>query len=211
MEILSAIWVILACLVYGLAHSLLASLPVKAWARRRFGPAALRYYRLIYNLLGGLTFLPVLALAAILPGGRIYAIPFPWRALTLAIQGLAVVFLGIGVLQTGALSFLGLRQPFLSADALTHAETGPLVTRGLYRWVRHPLYTAGMVFLWLTPVMTWTGLGLILGLTAYVLAGAYFEERKLLVQYGAEYAAYRVRTPMFVPGLIIPRSRLHPR
>lgn len=205
MEIQLGLWVFLACLVYGLAHSLLASRASKDRAQRLFGISARRYYRLGYNLVAIITFLPVLALEAVLPGGRIYAIPLPWLLITLAIQGLASVFLGLGILQTEALSFLGLRQPFLSGDELNNAENGPLVTGGLYRWVRHPLYSAGLVFIWLTPIMTWTGLGLIFGLTVYILAGAYFEERKLLTQYGAEYAAYRARTPMFIPGLRSPQ------
>ena len=45
-------WIILLTVfVYGLVHSLLASLWAKAQARRWFGPAADRWFRLLYNLL----------------------------------------------------------------------------------------------------------------------------------------------------------------
>jgi protein-S-isoprenylcysteine O-methyltransferase Ste14 len=35
----------------------------------------------------------------------------------------------------------------------------------------------------------------------YVLVGAYFEERKLRREFGAQYAAYQAVTPMLIPGL----------
>ena len=74
-----------------------------------------------------------------------------------------------------------------------------LVTEGLYRYMRHPLYTMGLVVVWLTPVMTWNTLALNLGITLYVFFGAYYEERKLHRQFGAAYEAYRKSTPMLVP------------
>jgi methanethiol S-methyltransferase len=120
----------------------------------------------------------------------------------MAIQLSAVIFLYLGLRQTGITSFIGLRQLLLPEDM-----TPPrLVTGGLYRFVRHPLYTAGLVFIWLIPIMTWNLLALIIGLSAYIIIGAYFEERKLLLDFGDAYADYRRHTPMLIPGM-----RLHHR
>ncbi len=169
---------------------------VKAAVRRAFGPASDRYYRLAFNIFGVVSLTPVLALAILLPDQRLYAIPFPWSLLLLAIQALALLGLAVGVLQTGASSFLGLQQLFEP-----QAVRGEMVTVGLYRWVRHPLYSAGMVFLWATPLLTRNLFTLYLGLTAYLIIGAMFEERKLLSEYGSSYSRYREQTPMFIPGL----------
>jgi len=38
-------------------------------------------------------------------------------------------------------------------------------------------------------------------LSLYILIGAYFEERKLLNDFGVEYAEYKAKTPMLIPGL----------
>ena len=43
--------------------------------------------------------------------------------------------------------------------------------------------------------MTWNLLALNIGLTAYILIGATFEERKLLSQFGETYADYRQEDP----------------
>jgi protein-S-isoprenylcysteine O-methyltransferase Ste14 len=196
------LWLILSVFLWGIVHSILASQGTKAWLRCRFGEGVMRFYRFGYNLFAALSFLPVLWLAAVLPDRDLYRIPSPWLYLTLAGQLLAVVLEGIGLLQTDTLSFIGLRQLIEGEE-----KPAPLVMRGLYRWVRHPLYTAGLLFLWLTPVMTVNLLTLCAAATIYIIVGAYFEERKLLREYGAAYAEYQASTPMLIPGLWFRRDR----
>jgi methanethiol S-methyltransferase len=75
------------------------------------------------------------------------------------------------------------------------------VVAGLYKLVRHPLYTCGLILVWLPPVMTWNLLAFAIGATVYILIGAYFEERKLVAEFGQAYLDYRKRTPMLIPGL----------
>jgi protein-S-isoprenylcysteine O-methyltransferase Ste14 len=197
-------WLILvAVLAYGLLHSLLASIKTKARVHHWFGPSIDRWFRLAYNLIAVVTLLPILFLPILLIDKEIYAIHYPWVILTLTIQLLAVILLLVGLRQTGITSFIGLRQLLLPED------TSPphLVTSGFYRYVRHPLYTAGLVFIWLIPIMTWNLLALNIGLTAYIFIGAFFEERKLLLDFGDAYAEYRRRTPMLIPGLRFPHNK----
>jgi protein-S-isoprenylcysteine O-methyltransferase Ste14 len=196
--------VLFACAVYGLVHSLLASLAAKAQSRRCLGGAAARYYRLFFNLQSLLTLLPVLWLAGWLPDQLIYAVPLPWLAVTLGLQAVGVLGLMLGVLQTGALAFLGL-DAFLPGTPRAPAQA--LVARGLYAWVRHPLYTCGLLVYWLSPRLTWNSLALGLGFTAYTLVGIIFEERKLVREFGQAYLDYRRRTPALLPYKIPGRSR----
>ena len=174
---------------------MLASLGVKQRARRAFGPGTDRWYRLAYNIFGGVSLLPVLALALLLPDGELYAVPTPWSIIFLLGQALAVLALLIGLWQTGVWTFLGLQQ----LVGPVPDEPEELVINGLYRWVRHPLYTAGLALIWLVPVMTFNLLALNFGLTVYLFVGAIYEERKLLRVYGASYADYQKRTPMLIP------------
>ncbi len=193
----ASFWIVLAViLIYGLVHSWLASLQVKARFRRRFGRRADLWFRLLYNLFAVLTLLPVLLLPVVLIDRHLYTIPFPWVILTILVQLLALAAMGVGIWQTGVASFFGLAQLFNLPSRPTE-----LVVHGLYHWVRHPLYAAGLVFIWLTPYMTWNLLAFDLGASAYVLIGIYFEERKLQQEYGEAYARYRQATPMLVPGL----------
>jgi len=191
----SSLILIFAIIVWGFVHSLLATVATRARVREWFGPGSDRWYRLAYNMIGILTFLPILGLLAMYPGETLYVIPTPWSYLTLAGQLLAVVALGIGLLQTGVWSFLGFEQLLIP----TATSEPQMVTSGLYRWVRHPLYTAGLAFIWLTPVMTVNLLLLNLGLTIYLVVGAIYEERKLVRDFGEEYINYQERVPMLIP------------
>lgn len=199
----SFITIILAVLIYGFFHSLLASLWVKRRAHLWFGPETERWYRLAYNALAVLSLIPILAMTALLPDRTLYAIPSPWAIIPLSIQGLAFIALIVGLWQTGLLSFFGLQQ-FLHPPS---SSPPVMVMSGLYRWVRHPLYTAGLVFIWLTPVMTLNILAMNLGLSIYLVVGALLEERKLIKEYGIDYEEYMARTPMLIPRLESPKEK----
>ncbi|MGC8855262.1 MAG: methyltransferase family protein [Anaerolineae bacterium] len=189
----SVLILILTMALWGAVHSFLASLSVKSFFQRYLGSGIMRFYRLVYNGFSVISFLPILWLTVVLPDRPLYQAPLPWSLLMLTGQGLAAILLLIGVLQTGPLSFAGVRQ-------LIEEEKPPsLVVTGLYRYVRHPLYTAGLLFLWLTPAMTLNLLTLYLAATLYILIGARFEERKLLREFGEAYARYQRSTPMLLP------------
>lgn len=192
---MGTLYLLLASLLWGVVHSLLASHTVKHAARRAFGPAADRLYRFSYNLFSVASFFPILVMLFTFPDQPLYVIPEPWVYLSVLLQGAAFFALVAGVMQTDPMEFAGLTQ-------LMGLETRPkLVTSGLYAYVRHPLYTAGLVFLWAWPEMTVNRLVVWTILSLYLLVGACFEERKLLREFGAAYAAYRARTPMFLPRL----------
>lgn len=174
----------------------------KEWAQSVLGDTGRRFYRIAYNLFSFISFLPILWLMALLPDRVLYQIPVPWVYLSLAGQIAAVVILIVGVLQTDMLSFVGLRQLF---DG--NKRPSKMVTNGLYRWVRHPLYTAALLFIWLTPVMSVNSLVVIIAATIYIVIGAWFEERKLEREFGEVYAEYKAVTPMLIPGLVFKRNK----
>ncbi len=192
--------ILAAVLVYGGVHSALASFWVKRRAQARFGSSTDRWFRFVYNLIAALSLLPVLALPVILEDQPLYQIPWPWRALTLAGQAFAVLALMVGVMQTGVWSFLGLRQLLYGPEAGQKS----LVIGGLYRWVRHPLYSASLAFVWLMPSMSLNLLALNLGISFYILVGSILEERKLKAEFGEAYSAYQHRTAMLIPFLRFP-------
>ena len=79
-----------------------------------------------------------------------------------------------------------------------------LVTTGIYRFIRHPLYSTGF--------MLFFGLGLLSGiwpalvLSIIVLFTLYIrsfeEERRLVAEFGERYIVYRERTGAFFPTFI---------
>jgi len=191
-------WVILSLALYGVLHSLLASRRFKAGLVRRFGPAAMRWHRFAFSVLGGLTLLPTLALAWLLPDRTIYSVPYPWSSWLRLLQLIGLLGVAYGVLQTGFFNFIGFDRVL---DSAAGQRPPRLVTGGLYRWVRHPLYTFAMLLLWANPTLSWNSLALNLGVSAYFVIGSLTEEQKLRDEFGAAYAAYAARTGAFLPRL----------
>ena len=170
-------------MLYTVVHSLLASMPVKAWARRVFGSSTDRWYRLAYNLLATITLLPLFPLLALLPDKTLYFAPAPWRWLMVGGQVLAVMGLGVAFLQTGLFEFLGLAQLFTEQSP----KSNSFRVHGFYKWVRHPLYSFSLVFLWLTPFMSVNLLTIYILFTIYFYVGSIHEETRLLAEFGAAY------------------------
>lgn len=88
--------------------------------------------------------------------------------------------------------------------AVTIASGQKLVTRGPYRWLRHPSYSGSIISLVGFPLSlgTWAGglLVLILSLGGY-LYRVRIEETALLEVFGEEYRDYMQHTWQIFPGL----------
>jgi hypothetical protein len=199
-------WLFLAVIIWGLVHSLLATLKAKELILHWVGLKWMRFYRLLYNLFAGLSFLPVLAIIAIIPDRKLYSVPFPWSIPMIFGELLSLFVMAAGFRKTDISEFIGLRQltdPIMPErpEFAGQTDNTQLVTTGVYHFVRHPLYSAGIAFLWLFPVMTFNLLAIDIALTLYIVAGTYWEENKLRRYFGREYEEYASVTPMFIPFL----------
>lgn len=161
------------------------------------GPLAKRSYRLFYNAFGLISFLPVLAIVAVYPGREIYRFSGFLRIAALALQIFSAIAILLTIWKTGLGEFLGIKQLINSNSQPSNG----MITDGPYRWVRHPLYTLGLIFIWATPILTTSVLALNLGLSLYIYIGSIFEERRLMNQFGAEYREYAARIPRIIPRI----------
>ena len=193
-----------ALLIFAVSHSMLASHRAKALAQRLLGQrAAQAVYRLIFNAIALVAIAPALGLVAALPDRELYRLPFPLDVIALIVQFGALLALAYSLWQMDWAFFLGLRQ--LSAPppgtSIDSTSTARLVTDGLHRYVRHPLYTAALVLLALVSPMTRNRLALIAGVALYFSLGSILEERQLVREFGEAYRAYQRRVPRLWPRL----------
>jgi protein-S-isoprenylcysteine O-methyltransferase Ste14 len=114
-------------------------------------------------------------------------------------------WIGVGVCVLGAALMLWTMRRLgknLTDTVVTRREH-TLVTRGPYRWVRHPFYDAAAILV--------TGIAM-LAANWFILATGVFaigvlvvrtriEEEKLLARFGDPYRAYVARTGRFLPKL----------
>jgi methanethiol S-methyltransferase len=183
--------------LYGLLHSLLASDWAKSIGRRAFGVGTDRWYRLAFNIVAGVLLLPGSALLLKLPDRVLYEFAPPWNWLALLGQAGAFAGMTYGAWLTDAWHFLGLRQ---IGGRVETGVGGRLVIAGPYRLVRHPIYTFGLIFMWLAPRMTVNLFALFATFTVYMVVGTIFEERRLVREHGEDYREYRRRVPRLFPG-----------
>lgn len=83
-------------------------------------------------------------------------------------------------------------------------ETTTLVKAGVYRCIRHPLYSSIFFMTWGVFFKAPSLLGIILAVVIMVLitATAKVEERESLLKFGADYAEYMKGTKMFIPFVL---------
>ncbi|WP_018620140.1 methyltransferase family protein [Spirosoma luteum] len=186
--------IVLTWLVFGGIHSIMATSRVK----QQLQSSSLfrqRYYRLLYNGLSLLTFLPVLFALHMAPA----EFPGAWHGSAWAgnlVSGVGVL-LGLFALKSYNLA------EFIGWPANQVTKTGNLQQRGLLRYVRHPLYSATILAISGLFIQHPDWRHVLFGLSAflYIRIGIHFEEKKLVRMFGDAYVQYRERTPMLVPAI----------
>jgi protein-S-isoprenylcysteine O-methyltransferase Ste14 len=187
--------------IWAVFHSITAAADVKSIIRDRIGTRAYDgVYRLSYNLFATLTFAPVLFISwQLLPQQILWQIPSPFHWLAIGVQVIGLAGLAIALWQTDVWEFIGLRQFRRYLREETGSPPQPLIVKGTYALVRHPIYFFSLLALWFNPVMSAAGLIFNLAATVYFWVGSIYEERRLEKHFGEAYVAYRQRVPRLLP------------
>ena len=216
LSILDDYWPSIAAFaVFGLLHSVGAQEPFKGALARWTGSFFVDYFwRLVYC---GLSYWALYYGVAALHWARnveydIWLIAYPdwlWRVVVVLHLG-SIALLYTAFLQSGYLEFLGFKQAyrgllvmFGGSRAFTKLElfgTHRLVVSGVYGWVRHPMLVGGLLFL-LTSGPSLNNAVYTAMYTAYMLIGGYFEERRMIKVFGADYRRYQCQVGAYFPRL----------
>ena len=181
--------------LFALQHSIMA----RQWFKRawtRLVPAAVE--RSTYVLFSSVALLLLFWKWQPL-GGTVWNVENPFlRAALVGCFAFGWVTVLVATFLINHFDLFGLRQVW---DHLRGKAPKPLVFRtpGPYKMVRHPLYVGWLFVFWSAPTMTAAHLFFAIMTTAYILVAIQFEERDLVKMHG-EYAEYRKRVPMLIPG-----------
>jgi protein-S-isoprenylcysteine O-methyltransferase Ste14 len=87
------------------------------------------------------------------------------------------------------------------AELFGFEKTSALVTSGVFRYIRHPMYASLLFLAWgaFCKDVSWVGLGLAGLATLALLLTALRDEAECLAHFGDAYARYMRRTKRFVP------------
>jgi len=128
----------------------------------------------------------------------------PWSVLqivswSLLITSLLLVVLGIRQLRVAG----GARIQRQDETLLEFEKTSALVTSGIYRYIRHPLYSSLLFLAWgaFLKDVTWYSACLVAVATLCLLATAKADERECIRFFGSAYKEYMELTERFIPFL----------
>jgi protein-S-isoprenylcysteine O-methyltransferase Ste14 len=139
----------------------------------------------------------------LLNAGGWFKDPLAWHQLVswiLLMVSLALVIVGVRFLRQTGRQNTERNDPAL----LGLEKTSRLVTVGLYRYIRHPMYSSLLFLGWgiFFKSPSWLEAGLALLCTVFLVATARVEERENIAYFGDEYVEYMKRSKMFIPFLL---------
>jgi protein-S-isoprenylcysteine O-methyltransferase Ste14 len=118
---------------------------------------------------------------------------FAARPAPLALQGLAALLMLWARLTFGKRSF----------HATANPTGGGLITRGPYKFLRHPIYAAILLFVWAGVASHASRVNVLLaGLASAAIAVRIGAEERLLIESYPEYVAYASHTKRVIPFVI---------
>ena len=87
------------------------------------------------------------------------------------------------------------------SSAVGIEKTTKLVTVGAYRYIRHPIYSSGLIGVWgvFFKQPTWLGFSLAAIITFFLTVTAKIEEAENISFFGDAYKSYIKKTKMFIP------------
>jgi len=179
-------------------HSLMASHAITHWAINNSGNKY-AYFRVFYNVVALITFLPILVYSEMLDGKLIIDYVPPWHILQNALMVFALIIFVWSFKQFDGLEFIGIRQLMpKNFNRKLATQATAVITSGPYRFVRHPMYFGVLIFIWSLDA-TWAGLLTHIILSLYLIIGCFLEEKKLVDEFGTAYTQYQQRVPMLIP------------
>ena len=179
---------VLAWVLFGILHSLMASKVIKEGL-----PLSKLNYRRLYNFLSTLFFLFLILYGAVIPSEYLLSAGKASQAVGLILATFGYLLLKLVFKEISFSSFIGYKEE----------DSDDLITSGIYKRVRHPIYTATVLlfagFFFFNPTIT--HLVHFIAATFYIIIGAYFEEKKLIQNFGEAYLSYRKNTPFIIPKI----------
>jgi protein-S-isoprenylcysteine O-methyltransferase Ste14 len=145
--------------------------------------------RLLPPVLVLILLVAMIALRLAVPGPVVVSYPYNLAGAVVAALGLLVAF-------SGARHFAR-----VGTNIRTFNEPGMLVTGGLFRWSRNPMYAGFLLLLAGSAILLGTATPFLAVILFAAIADRWyiaFEERALAAKFGDEYAAYKRTTRRWI-------------
>jgi protein-S-isoprenylcysteine O-methyltransferase Ste14 len=178
-------------------HSTMIATPVTDYLKKKSGDR-FRFYRLFFNAVSFATLLPVVYYSIPIRQAPIFRWEGPLMIVKYLLLAASITLFVAGGRHYSMTQFLGIRQIRTGRATLALSEYNTFDTSGILSAIRHPWYTASIMFIWAKDISLSTLLINIV-ISAYFVVGTILEERKLLLEFGEKYREYQKSVSMFIP------------
>lgn len=186
------ITLIIGWVLYFVIHSFLASNYIKNIFQIRL-PSLFRYYRIFFNLVA---IIGLIIMVRLTFNDNILLFK---QTTFLSIISIVLIILGLVVLVIASTAF-NIKE-FLGIETYEIKMESKLVTKGIYKFMRHPLYTGTILLLsgYFLYVPTLSVLIFLILTFVYIEIGSRLEEKKLLIEFGNDYTEYCKNVKRYFP------------
>jgi len=178
-------------------HSTLITKTVTDYAKNKLG-YQYRFYRLIFNTISLITFIPLLYYSISYRGPLV----FGWEGSLMIVKyfllAMSIYLFIAGARHYSMSQFIGIHQIKTGQTDQTLSENNTFNISGILSVIRHPWYTSGIMIIWSGDIYLSNLLNNIV-ISIYFVVGAFLEERKLLLEFGDKYREYQKNVSMLIP------------
>ncbi len=190
--------IVFTCLIWSawcILHSVLNE-SSKSGAALADNPLFKGHYRFFYNIFAIVSLTAIISLTPRHNEISIIEWAWPWKILQIiGFTASGLVFV-LSLKELDLWEFSGFK-PEKEGSASSQGSAA-LITDGVYGYMRHPQFSAGILALWVRDLVD-TALVINTVLTAYMIFGAKVEEKRLIEKHGEEYGEYMRDVPGFIP------------
>ncbi len=190
---------IILCCMWCIIHSGMISLSFDKFVKNQL-KSNYKFYRLFYNLVALVTFVPLVLFQLSLKG----MVLFRWEGnlmfLQITLFAIVILLFISGGLKYDMLQLFGIRQIKSGVSHSTLSESGDINTSGILGITRHPWYLAALIFIWICSRDMYISTFIFnIILSIYIIIGTVLEERKLIIELGDNYRDYKEKVSMLFP------------
>jgi protein-S-isoprenylcysteine O-methyltransferase Ste14 len=183
------------CLAFFIQHSTMIRRPFRRWLAQFIKP---HYHGALYSIASGV----FLLILVVFWQKSAHTLTAPQGILRWLLHAVFFLWFGgfyWGMRALGSFDAFGIAPILRYLRGMDPPPPMPLVIRGPYRWMRHPLYFFCLLLIWSCPDLTADRLLFNILWTAWIIVGTVLEERDLVADFGESYRDYQHKVPMLIP------------